>query len=175
MSSLRTRARRKEKGSIMSDTPITIVGNAVSDADLRFTSSGVAVANFRVASTPRKFNSQTSQWEDGEALFLTVNVWREQAENVAESIQKGMRVVVSGKLKSRSYETREGEKRTVFEVEADDVAPSLKYATAKVTKSDRKNSGGGGAPSGGFGQSQSQGFAQPAQGGWGGQDDNVPF
>ena len=159
----------------MSDTPITIVGNAVSDAELRFTSSGAAVANFRVASTPRKFNSQSNQWEDGEALFLTVNVWREQAENVAESIQKGMRVVVSGKLKSRSYETREGEKRTVFEVEADDVAPSLKYATAKVAKSDRKNSGGGGQSSGGFGQS-SGGFAQPAQsGGWGSQNDDVPF
>lgn len=171
MPSLRTRARHKEKGSIMSDTPITIVGNAVSDAELRFTSSGVAVANFRVASTPRKFNQQSNQWEDGEALFLTVNVWREQAENVAESIQKGMRVVVSGKLKSRSYETREGEKRTVFEVEADDIAPSLKYATAKVTKSDRK--GGGGAPSGGFGQPQ--GFQQPAQGGWGSQDQDAPF
>lgn len=156
----------------MTDTPITVVGNAVADPELRFTPSGAAVANFRIASTPRTFNKNTNQWEDGEALFLTVNVWREQAENVAESIQKGMRVVVSGKLKSRSYETREGEKRTVFEVEADDVAPSLKYATAKVAKSDRKNNGGG-QSSGGFGQSQ--GFAQPARGGWGSQDSEPPF
>ena len=159
------------------DTPITVVGNIVADPELRFTPSGAAVANFRVASTPRTFNKNTNQWEDGEGLFLTCNVWREQAENVAESLQKGMRVIVNGRLRQRSYETREGEKRTVFEVEADEVGPSLKKATAKVTKSDRKNgnSVGGQTPSAGFGQQQSQGFQQPAQGGWGSQDDSVPF
>lgn len=129
------------------DTPITLVGNIVADPELRFTPSGAAVANFRVASTPRRFNSQTNQWEDGEALFLTCNVWRQAAENVAESLQKGMRVIVTGRLRQRSYETREGEKRTTFELDVDEIGPSLRYATAQVTKT----SGGGG---GGFGGGQ---------------------
>ena len=119
------------------DTPITIVGNIVADPELRFTPSGAAVANFRIASTPRRFNPQTNQWEDGEGLFLTCNVWRQAAENVAESLSKGMRVIVNGRLRQRSYETREGEKRTVYEVEVDEVGPSLKYATAKVTRTQR--------------------------------------
>lgn len=117
------------------DTPITVVGNVVADPELRFTPSGAAVANFRIASTPRTFNKQTNQWEDGDGLFLTCNVWRQAAENVAESLSKGMRVIVNGRLRQRSYETREGEKRTVYEVEVDEVGPSLKYATAKVTRS----------------------------------------
>lgn len=159
------------------ETPITVVGTIVADPELRFTSSGVAVANFRVASNPRVFNKQTNQHEDGDPLFLTCNVWRDAAENVAESLQKGMRVIVSGNLRQRSYETREGEKRSVYEVEVEDVGPSLKWATARVSKSDRKggNSGGGGqVPAQSFGQSQS--FQQhPAQGGWGSQDDAPPF
>lgn len=124
----------------MTDTPIHLVGNIVAEPEVRFTPAGAAVCNFRMASTPRKFNKNTNEWEDGEALFLTVNVWRDQAQNIAASLQKGMRVLVIGNLKSRSYETREGEKRTVIEVEADEVGPSLKYATAVVTKSQ----GGGG-------------------------------
>ncbi|MFI8695773.1 single-stranded DNA-binding protein [Dietzia sp. Die43] len=156
------------------DTPITVVGNIVADPELRFTPSGAAVANFRIASTPRRFNSQTNQWEDGEGLFLTCNVWRQAAENVAESLQKGMRVIVNGRLRQRSYETREGEKRTVYEVEVDEVGPSLKYATAKVTRTNREGGGGGGQQGGGFqggGQPQGgggfQGGGQP-QGGYGG-------
>ena len=116
------------------ETPITIIGNLVADPELRFTPSGKAVANFRVASTPKKFNKQTQQFEDGQGLFLTVNVWNQQAENVAESLQKGMRVIVQGDLEQRSYETREGEKRTVYEITANEVAPSLKFATAKATR-----------------------------------------
>ena len=139
------------------DTPITIVGNVVADPELRFTPSGAAVANFRVASTPRRFNSQTNQWEDGEALFLTCNIWRQAAENVAESLQKGMRVIVTGRLRQRSYETREGEKRTVYEVEVDEVGPSLRYATAKVTRANREGGQGGGF-----------GGAQQGGGGFGG-------
>lgn len=124
------------------ETTITIVGNLVDDPELRFTPAGAAVANFRIASTPRTFDKQANEWKDGDALFLGVNVWREQAENVAESLTKGMRVVITGVLKSRQYETREGEKRTVFEVTADEVAPSLKYATAKVTRASRQGGGG---------------------------------
>lgn len=116
------------------DTPITIVGNIVQEPELRFTPSGAAVCNFRVASTPRVFDKNTNQWADGDGLFLTCNVWREQAESVAESIQKGMRVIVTGNLRQRSYETREGEKRTVWEVAAEHVGPSLRRATAKVTR-----------------------------------------
>ena len=116
------------------DTPITVVGNLVADPELRFTPTGLAVANFRIASTPRVYNRDSGQWEDGEALFLTCNVWREAAENVAESLAKGMRVIVNGRLKQRSYQNREGENRTVFEVEADEVGPSLKYATASVNR-----------------------------------------
>jgi single-strand DNA-binding protein len=129
------------------ETNITVVGNLVDDPELRFTPSGAAVANFRIASTPRTFDRQTNEWKDGDALFLTCSVWRQAAENVAESLQRGMRVVVQGRLKSRQYETREGEKRTVFEIDVDEVGPSLKYATAKVTRTTR--SGGGGGYSGG--------------------------
>ena len=145
------------------DTTITVVGNLVADPELRFTPAGAAVANFRIASTPRTFNRSTNQWEDGEALFLTCNVWREAAENAAESLTKGMRVIVQGRLRQRSYETREGEKRTIFEVEVDEVGPSLKYAKASVTRNPR--SGG----QGGFGQN-SGGFSgqQGNQGGFGG-------
>jgi single-strand DNA-binding protein len=135
------------------ETTITIIGNLVDDPDLRFTPSGAAVANFRIASTPRTFDKQSNEWKDGDALFLSCSVWRQAAENVAESLQKGMRVVVQGRLKARSYETREGEKRTVFEIEVEEVGPSLKFATAKVTRATRGGGGGGyssgGAPSGG--------------------------
>lgn len=148
------------------DTPITVVGNIVADPELRFTPSGAAVANFRIASTPRTFNKNTNQWEDGEGLFLTCNVWRQAAENVAESLQKGMRVIVNGRLRQRSYETREGEKRTVYEVEVDEVGPSLKYATAKVTRTNREGGGGGGFQGGGQQGGGFQGGGQ--QGGYGG-------
>jgi len=129
------------------DTPITIVGNLVDDPQLRYTPTGNAVANFRVASTPRFLDKATNEWKDGDSLFLTCNVWRQPAENVAESLQRGMRVIVSGRLRQRSYETKEGEKRTVYEVEVDEVGPSLRNASAKVTKSQR--SGGGNATYGG--------------------------
>lgn len=169
------------------DTPITVVGNLVADPELRFIPSGAAVANFRIASTPRTFNRETNQWEDGEALFLTCNCWRQMAENVAESLTKGMRVVVTGKLRQRSYQTKEGENRTVFEVEVDEVGPSLKYASASVTRNPREggaggygggNQGGqrggfggnqGGFNQGGQGQNQGQGGYNPANGGFGGQ------
>ena len=123
------------------DTVITLVGNLVDDPELRFTPSGAAVAKFRIASTPRFLDKSTNEWKDGESLFLSCNVWRQAAENVAESLQRGMRVIVQGRLKQRSYETKEGEKRTVYEVEVDEVGPSLKNATAKVNKTTR---GGGG-------------------------------
>ena len=141
------------------ETTITIVGNLVDDPELRFTPSGAAVANFRVASTPRTFDKQTNEWKDGEGLFLSCSVWRQAAENVAESLQRGMRVVISGRLKARTYETREGEKRTVFEIDVDEVGPSLKYATAKVTKTTRSGGGqgGGSASSGGDDPWASQG------------------
>ncbi|HLR96270.1 MAG TPA: single-stranded DNA-binding protein [Jiangellaceae bacterium] len=145
------------------ETIITVVGNLTDDPELRFTPSGAAVANFRVASTPRTFNRQTSQWEDGEALFLNCSVWRQAAENVAESLQRGMRVVVQGRLKQRSFETREGEKRTVVELDADEVGPSLRYATAKVTKTQRSGSSSGGGFGGGFGGGGTQ---QPANDPW---------
>ena len=141
------------------ETVITVVGNLVDDPELRFTPSGAAVANFRIASTPRTFDRQTNEWKDGDALFLTCSVWRQAAENVAESLQKGMRVVVQGRLKSRQYETREGEKRTVFEIDVDEVGPSLRYATAKVTRTQR--SGGGG----GYGSGQQGGGGGGQQGG----------
>ena len=124
------------------DTQITIAGNLVSDPELRYTPTGQAVATFRVASTPRFMDRNTNEWKDGESLFLSCNVWRQAAENVAESLQRGMRVIVNGRLRQRQYETREGEKRTVYEIEVDDVGPSLRNASAKVTKSNR--SGGGG-------------------------------
>ncbi|MFF8832082.1 single-stranded DNA-binding protein [Streptomyces sp. NPDC015131] len=139
------------------ETVITVVGNLVDDPELRFTPSGAAVAKFRVASTPRTFDRQTNEWKDGESLFLTCSVWRQAAENVAESLQRGMRVVVQGRLKQRSYEDREGVKRTVFELDVEEVGPSLKNATAKVTKT----TGRGGQ--GGYGGGQQQGG-----GNWGG-------
>jgi single-strand DNA-binding protein len=138
------------------ETIITVVGNLVDDPELRFTPSGAAVANFRVASTPRTFDKQTNEWKDGDSLFLSCSVWRQAAENVAESLQRGMRAAVQGRLKARTYETREGEKRTVFEIEVDEVGPSLKYATAKVTRTTR--SGGNSAFS--SGNQSSQGGAQ---------------
>lgn len=148
------------------DTPITVVGNLVADPELRFTPSGAAVCNFRVASTPKVFNRQSNQWEDGDALFLTVNVWRKQAENVAESLQKGMRVIVNGRLKQRRYETREGEKRSVFEVEADEVGPSLQFAYANVNRNPREQAPqysnsreANAAQSGGFGNQGQGGFS----------------
>ena len=144
------------------ETVITVVGNLVDDPELRFTPSGAAVANFRIASTPRTFDKQTNEWKDGDALFLTCSVWRQAAENVAESLQKGMRVVVQGRLKSRQYETREGEKRTVFEIDVDEVGPSLKYATAKVTRTQRSGSGGGYGAQQGGGQPANDPWATPA-------------
>ena len=132
------------------DTIITVVGNLTADPELRFTPSGAAVANFTVASTPRMFDRQTNEWKDGEALFLRCNVWRQAAENVAESLTRGARVVVTGRLKQRSFETKEGEKRTIIELEVDEIGPSLRYATAKVNKVSR-GSGGGDFGGGGFG------------------------
>jgi len=156
------------------DTDITIVGNLVDDPELRFTPSCAAVAKFRIASTPRYLDRQTNEWKDGEGLFLTVNIWRQMAENVAESLQRGMRVMVQGRLKQRSYETKEGEKRTVYEIEADEIGPSLKLATAKVNKTSR---GGGGGAGGGFGGGAAGGggedpWASPPSGGF---SDEPPF
>lgn len=131
------------------DTTITLVGNLTDDPDLRFTPSGAAVANFTVASTPRFFDKQTNECKDSEALFLRCSIWRQAAENVAETLQRGARVIVTGRLKQRSYETREGEKRTTFEVEVEEIGPSLKYATAKVTKTSRSGGSSGGSPGGG--------------------------
>ncbi len=125
------------------DTVITVIGNLTADPELRFTPSGAAVANFTVASTPRQFDRQSNEWKDGDTLFMRCSVWREAAENVAESLTKGTRVIVQGRLVQRSYETREGEKRTVVELQVDEVAPSLRYATAKVTRSQRSGGGGG--------------------------------
>jgi len=131
------------------DTQITIAGNLVDDPELRFTPAGQPVARFRVASTPRFRDNSTGEWKDGDSLFLTCNVWRQAAENVAESLTRGTRVIVSGRLRQRSYETKEGEKRTVYEIEVDDVGPSLRNASAKVNKATRNGSGGGPAGSGG--------------------------
>ena len=143
------------------DTVITVIGNITGDPELRFTPSGAAVANFTVASTPRAFDRQSNEWKDGETLFMRCSVWRDAAENVAESLSRGTRVIVSGRLKSRSYETKEGEKRTVIEMEVDEVGPSLRYASAKVTKTQRGSGGGG------FGGQQGGGF-----GGQGGQQED---
>jgi single-strand DNA-binding protein len=133
------------------DTVITVIGNLTGDPELRFTPSGAAVANFTVASTPRQFDRQSNEWKDGETLFMRCSVWRDAAENVAESLQRGARVIASGRLKSRSYETKEGEKRTVVEMDVDEIGPSLRSATAKVNKTQRGSSGGGfgGSGSGG--------------------------
>src|SRR3954471_5820661 len=156
------------------ETPITVVGNLTADPELRFTPSGAAVANFTVASTPRTFDRQTNEWKDQDTLFLNCSVWRQAAENAAESLTRGMRVIVSGRLKARSYETREGEKRTVFEIDVDEVGPSMKYATAKVTKTSRSGGGQGFQSGGGddpWSSGGSQGSSQANQGGgsWGGQ------
>jgi single-strand DNA-binding protein len=159
------------------ETPITVVGNLTADPELRFTPSGAAVANFTVASTPRTFDRQTNDWKDGEALFLNCSVWRQAAENAAESLTRGMRVIVQGRLKARSYETREGEKRTVFEIDVDEVGPSMRYATAKVTKTSRSGGGQGYGSGGGTGDDPwasqggagGQGSQGGSQGGWGGQ------
>jgi len=139
------------------ETVITVVGNLTDDPELRFTPSGAAVASFTVASTPRTFDRQTNEWKDGDALFLRCSIWRQAAENVAESLQRGMRVVVQGRLKQRSWEDREGNKRTSYELDVDEVGPSLKYATAKVTKTQRSGGGFGGGQGG-----QSGGYGGPA-------------
>ncbi|MEV6793791.1 single-stranded DNA-binding protein [Streptomyces sp. NPDC051320] len=149
------------------ETVITVVGNLVDDPELRFTPSGAAVAKFRVASTPRIFDKQTNEWKDGEGLFLTCSVWRQAAENVAESLQRGMRVVVQGRLKQRSYEDREGVKRTVYELDVEEVGPSLKTATAKVTKTTGRGGQGGQGGYGGGGQQQ-------GGGNWGGAPSGGP-
>lgn len=174
------------------DTPITVVGNLVADPELRYTPNGAAVANFRVASTPRRYDQQAGQWVDGDALFLTCNVWRQAAENVSNSLSKGDRVIVTGRLRQRSFETREGERRSVMEVEVDEVGPALKYATAQLTKRDGNNRSGGGGfgggnsggyggqqQGGGFGSSNAHGGDDPwksgPQQGFGGEDDQPPF
>jgi single-strand DNA-binding protein len=171
------------------DTTITVIGNLTDDPELRFTPSGAAVAKFRVASTPRFMDKASGEWKDGEPLFLSCTVWRQAAEHVAESLQRGARVIVSGRLKQRSYETREGEKRTVIELEVDEIGPSLRYATAKVQKMSRSGGGGGGfGASGGGGGGQGGGgnfddpwaTAAPASsgarsGGGGNFDDEPPF
>lgn len=151
------------------ETVITVVGNLVDDPELRFTPSGAAVAKFRVASTPRTFDRQTNEWKDGESLFLTCSVWRQAAENVAESLTKGTRVVVQGRLKQRSYEDREGIKRTVYELDVDEVGASLRNATAKVTKTT-----GRGGQGGGFGGGQGGGGWGGGQGGGGQQGGGAP-
>ncbi|MCC9205746.1 single-stranded DNA-binding protein [Arthrobacter sp. zg-Y769] len=148
------------------ETTITVVGNLTNDPELRFTPSGSAVANFTIASTPRTFDRQSNEWKDGETLFLRASVWREAAENVAESLTKGTRVVCQGRLKSRSYETKEGEKRTVMELEVDEIGPSLRYASAKVTRTQR--SGGGGGGFGGNNGGSGGGFGGNSNSGWGG-------
>jgi single-strand DNA-binding protein len=153
------------------DTQITIVGNLVDDPQLRYTPTGQAVTNFRVASTPRRYNRDSGQWEDGEALFLSCTVWRQAAENVAESLQRGMRVIVQGGLRQRQYETKEGEKRNVYEIQVDEVGPSLTFASAKVTKSSRSTGGFGGGSSGGGGQSgYGGGGGRPADDPWASSD-----
>ena len=151
------------------ETLITVVGNLVADPELRWTANGAAVASFKVASTPRTFDRQANQWVDGEALFVPCAVWKEAAENVAESLTKGMRVIVQGRLKARSYEDRDGNKRTSWEMDVDEVGPALRFATAKVTRAQRGGGGDfGGAPSGGFGGPQQGGGFGGQQGGFGG-------
>jgi single-strand DNA-binding protein len=168
------------------ETTITVIGNLTDDPELRFTPSGAAVAKFRIASTPRTLDRQSGEWKDGEPLFLQCSVWRQVAENVAESLQRGARVIVSGRLRQRSYETREGEKRTVIELEVDEIGPSLRYATAKVQKMSRSggsggggfgasNGGGGGGASGGGFADDPWATAAPAGGSGGNFDDEPPF
>jgi single-strand DNA-binding protein len=170
------------------DVTITVIGNLTDDPELRFTPSGAAVAKFRVASTPRFMDRASGEWKDGDPLFLSCTVWRQAAENVAESLQRGARVIVSGRLRQRSYETKEGEKRTVMELEVDEIGPSLRYATAKVQKMSRSSGGGFGSSSGGnsggggggFGADDPWATATPAPAGGGGGgggnfDDEPPF
>nr|WP_296075375.1 single-stranded DNA-binding protein [uncultured Actinoplanes sp.] len=155
------------------ETTITVVGNLTDDPELRFTPSGAAVAKFRIASTPRTLDRQSGEWKDGEPLFLACNIWRDAAEHVAESLQRGARVIVQGRLRQRSYETREGEKRTVYELEVDEIGPSLRYATAKVQRMSRSGGGGGG----GFGASGGGGGGnrQPSGGGGGNNNFDDPW
>jgi single-strand DNA-binding protein len=159
------------------DTQITIAGNLVEDPELRFTPAGQPVARFRVASTPRFRDNATGEWKDGDSLFLTCNVWRQAAENVAESLTRGMRVIVSGRLRQRSYETREGEKRTVYEVEVDDVGPSLRNASAKVNRVARSGGEGGYSGGGQRGQGGQAGSGRSGggQGGYGGGAEADPW
>lgn len=168
------------------ETVITVVGNLTSDPELRFTPSGAAVASFTVASTPRMLDKSTNEWKDGDPLFLRCSIWRQAAENVAESLTRGMRVVVQGRLKQRSFETKEGEKRTVVELDVEEVGPSLKYATAKVNKTSRGGGGGGGFGGGDSGGGRSSGgasggsasddpWATAPAGGGGGWNDEPPF
>jgi single-strand DNA-binding protein len=158
------------------ETIITVVGNLTGDPELRFTPSGAAVANFTVASTPRTFDKNSNEWKDGDALFLRCSIWRQAAENVAESLQRGMRVVVTGRLKQRSYETKEGEKRTVVELDVDEVGPSLKYATAKVNRTTRGSSGGGFGAGGGDSAPADDPWATSGQASPnGGSSDEPPF
>jgi single-strand DNA-binding protein len=168
------------------DTQITIAGNLVDDPELRFTPAGQPVARFRVASTPRFRDNNTGEWKDGDSLFLTCNVWRQAAEHAAESLTRGMRVIVSGRLRQRSYETKEGEKRTVYEVEVDDVGPSLRNASAKVTRAARSGGngngqGGSGGPAGGKGEASGSASGSSAESDpWasdsaGGYSDEPPF
>ncbi|MEU9505534.1 single-stranded DNA-binding protein [Micromonospora sp. NPDC048170] len=178
----------REEMVMAGDTTITVIGNLTDDPELRFTPSGAAVAKFRVASTPRFMDKASGEWKDGEPLFLACTVWRQAAEHVAESLQRGARVIVSGRLRQRSYETREGEKRTVIELEVDEIGPSLRYATAKVQKMSRSGGGGGGFGSGGGGGNQGGGGGNfddpwasaapaPSRGGSGGGnfDEEPPF
>jgi single-strand DNA-binding protein len=160
------------------ETVITVVGNLTADPELRFTPSGAAVASFTIASTPRTFDKNSNEWKDGDALFMRCSIWRQAAENVAESLQRGMRVVASGRLKQRSFETREGEKRTVVEMDVDEVGPSLRYATAKVNRTQRGSSSGGGF--GASGSGGGGGGGAPADDPWGsappaGSTDEPPF
>lgn len=160
------------------DTTITVIGNLTADPELRFTPSGAAVANFTVASTPRTFDKRANEWKDGETLFLRCSVWREQAENVAESLTKGMGVIVQGRLKSRSYETKEGERRTVTELDVDDIGPSLRNARAKVTRTPKDGQPGGfggGQQTGGFGSPQGSGFGERQPAAWEQDDTQPPF
>jgi single-strand DNA-binding protein len=161
------------------ETVITVVGNLTADPELRFTPSGAAVANFTVASTPRTFDRQSGEWKDGEALFLRCNIWRQAAENTAESLTRGMRVIVSGRLRQRSFETREGEKRTVMEMEVDEVGPSLRYATAKVNRAARQGGGGygstGAPPDDPWSSAPQAGAPAGSGNGAAGYDDEPPF
>jgi single-strand DNA-binding protein len=157
------------------DTVITVVGNLTDDPELRFTPSGAAVAKFRIASTPRTLDRASGEWKDGEPLFLACNIWRDAAEHVAESLQRGARVIVQGRLRQRSYETREGEKRTVYELEVDEIGPSLRYATAKVQKMSRSGGGGGGFGASGGGGGGNRPAPTGNSGGGGGNNFDDPW